>query len=170
MHRLITFRSFMLFLALLALTSFSGDHKFYISKTIIEFNPRTAQFEVTCKLFTDDLETAIGGAQSGEIRLGTDREVADADQRIEKYMHDHLALKINGAPIEWRWVGKDVDSDMTFCYVEFYRQPDFATLQVFNDILVSQFADQQNIVDLSINGTTQTLVFNKDVVRQEFRR
>lgn len=153
-----------------ALLSLSGEHKFYISKTMIDFNARTAQFEVTCKLFTDDVELAIGGAQAEEMRLGSEREVADANQRMEKYLHDHFALKINGAPIEWRWVGKEVDGDMLFCYMEFYRQPDFATLQVTNDILVAQFPDQQNIVDLTINGTTQTLVFNKDAVRQEFRR
>jgi hypothetical protein len=42
-------------------------------------------------------------------------------------------------------------------------------LQVFNDMLVAQYPEQQNIVDLSMHSTTQTLIFNKDAVRQEFR-
>jgi hypothetical protein len=149
---------------------FGFVHKFYVSKTMIEYNARTAQFEVTAKVFTDDLELAIGGAQSGEMRLGTDRETTDADTRIERYLREHFRITADGKPIEWRWVGKEVDGDMTFCYLEFYRTPDFSTLQVFNDVLVSQYAEQQNIVDLIMHSSTQTLIFNKDLVKQEFRR
>ena len=145
-------------------------HKFYVSKTMIEYNARTAQFEVTSKVFTDDLELAIGGAQAGDMRLGTERETTDADNRIERYLREHFRIMADGKPIEWRWVGKEVDGDMTFCYLEFYRTPDFSTLQVFNDVLVSQYAEQQNIVDLIMHSSTQTLIFNKDLIKQEFRR
>ena len=144
-------------------------HKFYVSKTLIEFNPRTAQFEITAKVFTDDLELAIGGAQASEMHLGTDLETQDADARIERYLREHFKISIDGKPIEWRWVGKEVDSDMTFCYMEFYCTPDFSTLQVFNDILVAHYSEQQNIVDLAMHSTTQTLIFNKDAFKQEFR-
>jgi hypothetical protein len=149
---------------------FGFVHKFYVSKTMIEFNARTAQFEVTSKLFTDDLELAIGGAQADEMRLGTERETADADVRIERYLREHFRIMADGKPIEWRWVGKEVEGDLTFCYLEFYRTPDFNTLHVFNDILVMQFAEQQNIVDLIMHSSTQTLIFNKEFVKQEFRR
>jgi hypothetical protein len=144
-------------------------HKFYVSKTLIEFNARTAQFEITAKVFTDDLELAIGGAQASEMHLGSDRETSDADTRIERYLREHFKIAVDGKPMEWRWVGKEVDGDMTFCYLEFYRTPDFSTLQVFNDMLVSQYPEQQNIVDLAMHSTTQTLIFNKDAVKQEFR-
>ena len=149
---------------------FGFVHKFYVSKTMIEYNARTAQFEVTMKVFTDDLELAIGGAQAGEMHLGSDREISDADGRIERYLRAHFQIMADGKPIEWRWVGKEVDSDMTFCYVEFYRTPDFSTLQVHNDVLVAQYPDQQNIVDLIMHSSTETLIFNKDLVKQEFRR
>jgi hypothetical protein len=35
---------------------------------------------------------------------------------------------------------------------------------------VTQFPDQQNIVDLSVMGTTQTLVFVRDRITQTFTR
>lgn len=160
----------LLLLAIVLPLTYGFVHKFYVSKTMIEYNPRTALFEVTSKVFTDDLELAIGGTQVGEIHLGTDREVSDADGRIERYLREHFRIMADGKPIEWRWVGKEVDGDMTFCYVEFYRTPDFSTLQVHNDVLVAQYPEQQNIVDLIMHSSTQTLIFNKDLVKQEFRR
>lgn len=164
------FRSipWLLLMALPILMAFS--HKFYVSKTMIEYNPRTAQFEVTCKIFTDDLELAIGESKAPEMHLGTDNEAPDANQRIEQYLREHVKLQADGRPLEWRWVGKEVESDLTFCYLEFYRTPDFSTLQVFNDILVAHYPDQQNMVDLIMHGSTQTLLFNKNAVRQDFRR
>jgi hypothetical protein len=54
--------------------------------------------------------------------------------------------------------------------MELYRKPDFSALTLTNDILVSQFPEQQNIVDLTMMGSTQTLVFFKDRTQQTFRR
>jgi hypothetical protein len=72
--------------------------------------------------------------------------------------------------MEWRWVGKEVESDLTFCYLELYRKPDFVSLTLTNDLLLAYFPEQQNIVDLSVMGTTQTLVFFKDHIQQTFYR
>lgn len=149
---------------------FPEFHKFYLSKTIIEFNARTQQFEVTCKLFTDDLELALSQQNEAPVHIGTARELNEADLVMEQYMKQHFKLAIDGLAVEWRWVGKQVENDLTYCYMEFYRKPDFSSMTVTTDLLTSQFPEQQNIVDLSIMGTTQTLVFMKDRVSQLFTR
>ncbi|MFM7233448.1 MAG: DUF6702 family protein [Flavobacteriales bacterium] len=142
-------------------------HKFYISKTIIEFNNRSQQFEITCKLFTDDLELALSQLQGKSVKL----EVGDGnDALVEAYCKQHLKCAIDGVPMEWRWVGKEVENDLTFCYFELYHKPDFTAFTVTNDLLVAQFPDQQNIVDLSIMGSTQTMVFVHDRIQQTFHR
>jgi hypothetical protein len=148
----------------------SETHKFYISKTIIEFNTRTQLFEITCKMFTDDLELALSQNLGAPIHLGTSEEVNDADVVMERYMRQHFSMIIDGASAEWRWVGKEVENDLTYCYLELYRKPDFRSMAVTNDLLIAQFPEQQNIVDLSVLGTTQTLVFLKDHISQLFTR
>lgn len=142
-------------------------HKFYISKTIIEFNTRSQQFEITCKLFTDDLELALSQLQGKPVKLGADD---GADAIVESYCKQHFKCAIDGVPMEWRWVGKEVENDLTYCYFELYRKPDFTSFMLTNDLLVAQFPDQQNIVDLSIMGNTQTLVFVHDRIQQTFHR
>jgi hypothetical protein len=159
-----------LVVGLLCLGAAESYHKFYISKTIIEFNPRTQQFEVTCKLFTDDLEFAIEKSTGVAMHLGTDNESSETNALMESYMKQHFQCNINGVATDWRWVGKEVENDLTYCYMEFYRKPDFSALTVTNDVLIAHFPDQQNIVDLSMMGSTQTLVFFKDRIQQTFQR
>jgi len=145
-------------------------HKFYVSKTIIEFNARTQLFEITTKIFTDDLDKTLSSISGKEIRLGTPQEHANTNAYLEEYMRQHFVLEIDGVKTDWRWVGKETENDLTFCYMEIYRTPVFSSLKVHNDLLISEFPEQQNIVDLSLSGSTQTLVFFKDRMTQIFQR
>jgi hypothetical protein len=156
-----------LFVWLLYVAADMGLHKFYISKTIIEFNTRSQQFEITSKLFTDDLELALSQMNGKTVKLEGDD---GNDVLVESYCKQHFKCAIDGVPMEWRWVGKEVENDLTFCYFELYRKPDFTAFSVTNDLLVAQFPDQQNIVDLSVMGNTQTLVFVHDRIQQTFHR
>jgi hypothetical protein len=148
------------FFALLSLLLISARpiHKFYVSKTTIELNPRSGMFEITCKIFTDDLERAIGSTDLNPVRLGSDREDADASPRIEAYLKQKLRIKFNDQPVVLRFVGKECETDLTFCYLEFYGQPNFNTLEVNNEILFEHYPEQQNIVDLVANSKTRTTV------------
>ena len=162
-------RFLMLVLVCLVATGFSF-HKFYVSKTIIEYNARTQLFEITTKLFTDDLDKALSQLAGKEVSLGTPQEDPHTNGFLEDYMKRHFSIVMDGVQTDWRWVGKETDNDLTYCYMEIYRTPVFSSLTVQNDLLVSQFPDQQNMVDLSMSGSTQTLVFYKDKVLQTFQR
>ena len=156
--------------ALLCVSANDRAHKFYISKTIIEFNPRSQQFEISIKMFTDDVEYMLGQIQGKPVKLGSDNESADADALLEQYLKQHFVCSVDGVGMEWRWVGKEVESDLLYCYLELYRKPDFTTFTLTNDLLVAYFPDQQNIVDLSVMGSTQTLVFDRQRSCQTFNR
>ncbi len=146
------------FMVIIFCTSASEVHKFYVSKTTIELNGRTGMYEITCKIFTDDLEKAIGTTGENPVRLGSEREASDADSRIENYLKQHLKISLNGIPVEPRYVGKEAETDLTYCYLELYGTTDFSTMEVVNSILFEHFTDQQNIVDLVAHGKTRTAV------------
>lgn len=162
--------NFLIFLLVGIVSSALTIHKFYVSKTIIEYNSRTQLFEITTKIFTDDLDKTLSQFSGKEIRLGTPQEHANTNDYLEDYMRQHFVLEIDGVRTDWRWVGKETENDLTYCYMEVYRNPAFSALKVHNDLLVSDFPEQQNIVDLSLSGSTQTLVFFKDKLTQIFQR
>lgn len=127
---------------------------------MIEFNPRTQGFEVTCKFFTDDLEQVISNMHGAKMVLGTG-EIAAVDELIDKHLNEHFKLRFDDQPIVMRFVGKEVEADMTFCYLEFFRNSEFHVVKIENTCLMEEFPDQQNIVDLKVNGTTSTVVLSQ---------
>ncbi len=76
------FAFFLFLLTAMIGISAAVPHKFYVSKSTVEYNARTGVYEVTCKLFTDDLERAIDPTGDKPAKLGTDKETGDADSRI----------------------------------------------------------------------------------------
>lgn len=144
------------------LTSSFSTHKFYVSNTICEFNPRSGQFEVTCKLFTDDLERALGYGEDKPMRLGTDREISGANSLIENYINQHLHFKLNNQPANIRFVGKEAEADLTFCYFEFASPGAISVAEIENSLFTELYDGQQNIVDWRIGGKSQTIYFSKN--------
>ncbi len=150
-------------IAIMSLVLISASiHKFYVSKTTIVFNDRTRIFEVTTKFFTDDLEKVLMNGSDKSLHLGQENESIETDPLIEKYVMDHLKININDESIAMRYVGKEVDSDLTHCYFEFFRTPQFITMKVENSLLIDVFPDQQNIVDLRMNSSTKTIILLRD--------
>lgn len=137
-------------------------HKFYVSKTVIEYNPRSHSFEVTCKIFTDDLERALGDSNENPIRLGSEKEIKNADELIENYLKSHLKIRYNDEPIHMTFLGKEAEADLTFCYFEFVKPSEYNTISIENTILYEHFPDQKNIVDVVANGSTKTVIFVKE--------
>ena len=139
----------------------SSPHKFYVSKTTINFNDRTKIFEVTSKFFTDDLERVLVQGRDESLHLGKENEDARVEALLENYLSDHLKIAINDEPITLRYVGKEVESDLTYCYLEFFRNPQVTSIKIENTSMFELFPDQQNIVDFSLNSSTNTIILLK---------
>jgi hypothetical protein len=155
----------LLLLSILITVSFSKaneqpvlDHKFYVSNTIVEQNPRTGVLEITIKLFTDDLERAIQQDGHPNLRL-TDDENQVTNAVIQSYLEKHFWLKFQSRLTPLIYVGQEVEADLTICYFELAQLPEFNFIEVKNNLLMEIFADQKNVVDLNINGKRQTLIF-----------
>ena len=138
-----------------------GAHKFYVSKTLVNHNAVNQTVEITIDIFTDDLEFALQENRGGLMRLGSDREHADADYLIEQYLLDHLKLWIDDRKVEPIFLGKDVQHDLTYCFFEVGNVQDFHTFQLKNDILCEMYDEQSNIVDLKFGGWSEKLLFTR---------
>lgn len=135
-----------------------SDHKFYVSNTIVEQNPRTGSLEIMIKLFTDDLERAIQQDGHPDIRLTGDDNHA-TNVAIQSYLEKHFWLKFQSRLTPLIYVGQEVEADLTICYFELAQLPEFNFIEVKNNLLMEVFADQKNVVDININGKRQTLIF-----------
>ncbi len=142
-------------------------HPFYISVCQVDHNPDTAALEVSFRIFTDDLEQALETMGTGRLRLGTEREAEKADLYISRYLARHVEIEINGRRVSAAFLGKEMDSDATWCYVEVENIPDLKTMTMTNTLLLESFEDQVNLVHVNANGQKRSLVFNGQQVRQK---
>lgn len=149
--------------------TFFALHTYYFSTTEIHHNPETEALEITVRMFTDDLERAAGGKEFQEFRLGGEDEHPEADGRIHSYLQQHLRLQEGERRLALMWVGKEVEVDVTWCYLEVLGMPAVDSLTVANDIMLRMFDTQTNEVHLTGCGKTQSLVCNRQQSTGSFR-
>jgi hypothetical protein len=154
LHSFTNMKHFFAAFLLLPLLSFNA-HKFYVSNTIIEYSAQNQSYGITVKMFTDDLENAIGGES---IHLGEENEAINAGALVENYINAHFKLKFNDQDQMLSYIGKEVENDLTICYFEMMQSTDFHSLKIDNTILLELFPEQKNIVSLTVGGKSQTLI------------
>ncbi len=77
---------------------------------------------------------------------------------MERYLKDKINIKINGKSAEFKFIGKEYDNDILFCYLEVADVKEVKTIEISNTLLFDSFDDQQNIVKLNINGEKKSFI------------
>ncbi|MEZ4985275.1 MAG: DUF6702 family protein [Saprospiraceae bacterium] len=135
---------------------YADTHEFHVSRTRIAYAAADQEWQISLYIFIDDLEKALSHATSGEPRrLGTDKETAEADSLILRYLQRRLILQADGDKLPLQWLGKEGSEDLAAFWIYLYipdEQP-AATFTITNKILTEVFDDQQNIVQWSPKPT-----------------
>lgn len=133
------------------------SHDFHFSRTDVRWNPESHTLQTTLRVFTDDLELAMknhGELEEGFVLwLGEEREWAESDATLLDWSRAHLQVWVDSVPVTWQWVGKEVELDVSYLYLE--SQPLDAgpkLWQVTHSGMFKEYADQVNEVQLQ--GTT----------------
>lgn len=143
----------------------SLEHKFYVSNTIVEFNRNLGNFEVTCKIFTDDLELGLTGHTGQKVGLGGNRD-SHLDFIMDDYIKKHLKITFNDKPVMLSYVGYESEVDLTYVYFEIIAESDFNVMVVENSLLFEVYPEQKNIVDVRKDGWTKTSILTKENPRE----
>ncbi len=137
-------------------------HPFYVSVCAIDHNVKTKSLEITFKIFTEDLESALEDQTKERLRLGSKDESPRAELYIKNYLERNVTLQVNGDTIAFSFVGKEIEVDEAWCYVEVAHVPSVRKLTVRNSLLMEKFEAQQNLVHVKVGGKQKSLVLWKD--------
>ncbi|MCL6268318.1 DUF6702 family protein [Flagellimonas myxillae] len=151
-------------LTLFLLMSFSTAHKFYLSVTNVVYSEKSASFQITTRIFIDDLEDVLEERYDIKPALATEQESKIANAYIEKYLRAKFVIELNGENSQYVFLGKEYDNDVIICYLE-VENVDFANLKsiaVQNEVLTDLFEEQQNIVHLKWKGKKRSFVLIKE--------
>lgn len=158
------YRSWIGLLGLFFLFSFSTAHKFYLSVTNVAYSEKSDTFQITSRIFIDDLEEVLKERYGVEAKLATNDEAEIADFYIEKYFRSKFTIELNGELAHYTFLGKEYNNDMTICYLEVEKVnlPNLKSISIQNEILTDLFEEQQNIVHFKWNGIKKSFVLIKE--------
>jgi len=157
-------KRFLLFsLTILSWVALTGvNHKFYVSITQVDVNKDSHKLEVSARIFSDDLEATILGESGQKLALGTEKEHPKADSILFSYMVSTLEFKQQGKNQELILIGKEVEADVTWIYLETRESISLTQpLEIRNGILQERFPDQKNIVNFKIGSQVSSQIHTK---------
>ncbi len=155
-------------IGLLLLTMFiSGAwmmHEFYVSLSELRYNAETERFEVSMRIFPDDLDRALMTRSGIHTQLATELEHKSADSLLMVYLLEKFSIEVNGKKLELNYLGKEPESDAVWCYLESSRVAVPDTLMVRNEILTEYFLDQVNIIQVYHGKWNKGLLLDRNQV------
>ena len=136
-------------------------HPMYISVSTVNFNSSSSSLEITMKIFTDDLEEGIFDASAQTLNLGLASEVPEADSVLIAYLKERVGIHVNGKPVSLQFLGKEVEMQVAWVYLEARCSTPISEVQVHNEILMHLHEEQTNLVNIKVGSTKRSLLLSQ---------
>jgi len=154
-----------LFLGLL----FPNLHPFHSSVTEMTYNQTDQSWEISIRLFQDDLEQTISSNLGKKFRMvpGDAASEKALDAYLRKHFRFHAGKQIT---TPYRWLGTEQQQDAIWVYLEIPTKSDLVGSYLENSIFLDEFDDQTNLVSWSFQGQKKSYLFRKTQEVQQLSR
>lgn len=140
-------------------------HDFHTSLTQMQLDPSTKTFEISVRVFVDDLERVLSREEGKKIQLTSNQK---QDPLLEKYIRSHFGLvTLQKQRKPFTFVGHEPEGDAIWIYLEMPYSESMRAGILQQDVLMEMFDDQVNLVNLLVGGQRKTYVFRKGQPTQE---
>ena len=149
-----------LLLSSLLLLSFTPKHDYHVSVTQMQYNATSKSFEVSIRIFTDDLEKALSRSHSNQRFVIKDND--QNDRFVEEYIRKSFVLTDSQKKSTViKYVGKEQEADATWVYLEIPFQGTLTGSRLSNVALMEVFDDQVNMTNIKFQAEKKTFLFKK---------
>ena len=130
-------------------------HPFFVSVTEIEYVQKDKLLGISCKLFSDDLESTLEkfSGKNVDILKG---DKATNQKLISAYFDKHFRLSADGKNLTARVIGFENEAEATFIYLEAPVANLPGKLIVNTDLLYEMNPGQINMLHYIVNGHRQS--------------
>lgn len=136
--------------------SSGARHPLHLSATELNYNAKESTWELSCRIFTDDLETALAKKYKVKTDLSAEAQHQAMDVLVKRYALANLALRGSAGPITLNYLGFENDSEAVIVYLESTPVKGPLKLEATNSILYDLFDDQSNIIHITKNGSRKS--------------
>jgi hypothetical protein len=127
-------------------------HPLHLSSMDINYTTKPGTLEISCRLFTDDMEDALKKQFNVPTDLSVPAKHKAMDELLKKYIALHLKFQANGKPLALNYLGFEKDREAVIVYVESVPVKSLKKLEVYNTLMYDLFDDQTNIMHVVVNG------------------
>ena len=131
-------------------------HPFYVSVTEIEHNKAKNELEVSCRIFTDDLENVLKKESGKPLDIMHPVSQATADSLVAGYISRHLSITADGKQVRLQYLGYKIVEESVWCFLSATPYPTFSRIHVKNDILYREHTNQINMVHVIRDGARKS--------------
>ncbi len=135
-------------------TNKEAKHPLHVSTTEVNFNSKSKSLEISCRIYTDDFETALIKQFKTKVDLSKHDMHKEMDELVKKYLNTHLQFVVNGKVVSANYIGFEKDDEATSAYLEIENVNALQKLTLNNSVLYDIFDDQMNIMHVR-NGETR---------------
>ena len=134
-------------------------HDFHTSITEMRYNVKSKTFEISLRVFTDDLEKVLLVNNQNKKFLVENND--KNDPFVETYVKKHFVVinTKNQKPII-NYIGKEKEGEATWIYLEMPVSESINGSKIQNNVLIDMFDDQTNIVNIFVNNEKKSYLFN----------
>lgn len=139
-------------------------HPIHASICEVKYNEGKFLFEVSLKVYLDDLETAVKNEGYAPLNLGSSQENKSSRDHLAAYLDKYFSISLNGQKLSSTFVGKELSDDYmaVWCYVEYPAKVSKGQkYTISNRVLLDLYSDQRNIMDMKMNSVQEEhMIFN----------
>ena len=132
-------------------TLFNSSHEAYVSIAEVHISKEKQSVEISIELTAHDLEYLFKKEKQQTLETTIVKEVESYNDKIlENYILEHFKITANEKNILLKLIGNEVKTNGTLIvYLEGALKKQIQPFTISNDLLISTFPKQQNIVNLS---------------------
>jgi hypothetical protein len=131
-------------------------HPLYVTVTEVNHNAKDKTLEISCKIFTNDFETALEKTFHTKTDLSQPKDKKAADKLVNDYIQKHLQLKVDGKPVAFEFVGSEKETDATWSYFQVSNIAFVKKLEITNTLLYETFEGEINLMHVTVSGNRKS--------------
>lgn len=144
------------------------EHPYFVSITEVHINTQKKTFEISCSMFTEDLESAIKSLYVTNTDLQKELGAKEVLDVIYKYINARLEVAFDGQKQVYTLVGCENQEESTWCYLEGSCSSLNGKVSISNSLLFDFLEGQTNMVHVYWNEERQSAKLNNPKKLVEF--
>ena len=140
-------------------TLYRKAHDFHTSLTEMRYNAKAKNFEISLRVFTDDLEKVLSA--TNQNRKFTLENNDKNNPLVEVYVRKHFVVtNSKNQKLNINYIGREKEGEATWIYLELPVNESINGSKIQNDVLIDMFDDQTNILNIFIQNQKKSYLYN----------